>query len=169
MQKREQPVGWPRSTARIVLDAPRVRKDYRRPVLVARQTVRAMVHLDAIRLLDATELGSDNVAACTVALAAGRRRLMIVRVGQTIRAYLNSCRQRATGPDPGVLLGIPSRHLQCAMRGAWFRLDDGVCLAGPCAGAALVPVPIIRKRGYDIRHARRRGPAAVRRCPALVS
>ena len=43
---------------------------------------------------------------------------------------------------PDQLLDAEGRHLVCATHGAVFRVEDGVCLAGPCVGDQLVPVPL---------------------------
>lgn len=35
----------------------------------------------------------------------------------------------------------------CATHGAIFRVEDGVCLAGPCQGDQLEPWPVIIREG----------------------
>jgi nitrite reductase/ring-hydroxylating ferredoxin subunit len=32
--------------------------------------------------------------------------------------------------------------IQCAWHGALFRIEDGACIGGPCAGARLTPWPV---------------------------
>ena len=39
------------------------------------------------------------------------------------------------------------RHLVCATHGAIFRIEDGVCLAGPCQGDQLEPWPVALREG----------------------
>lgn len=59
-------------------------------------------------------------------------------------AYINRC------PHTGVNLEwMPDRFLdrggdfiQCATHGAKFRIHDGYCVFGPCAGDSLQPVPV---------------------------
>ncbi|MCQ4160935.1 Rieske 2Fe-2S domain-containing protein [Roseomonas sp. GC11] len=69
--------------------------------------------------------------------------LFAVRQGEAVQVYVNSC------PHVGVPLEIvpdrfldgPGRHIVCAVHGARFRIEDGFCLSGPCAGDALEAVP----------------------------
>jgi nitrite reductase/ring-hydroxylating ferredoxin subunit len=69
---------------------------------------------------------------------------VVGRVGGRWRAYLNECRHRALPLD----LGAPSpmsddgTHLLCHQHGALYRLDDGLCVVGPCAGERLTPVAV---------------------------
>jgi nitrite reductase/ring-hydroxylating ferredoxin subunit len=35
----------------------------------------------------------------------------------------------------------------CAHHTAMFRLDDGTCYEGPCAGGRLVPVDVVERDG----------------------
>jgi len=68
-----------------------------------------------------------------------QRNIFAVRRNGQIHVYLNCC------PHAGALIDhIPGRffapdgvHLRCGMHGALFRIDDGVCVDGPCEGAAL--------------------------------
>lgn len=81
---------------------------------------------------------------------AGREvRIFAVRRGASAYAYLNRCPHRGTPLDwvPDQLLDAEGRHLVCATHGAVFRVEDGVCLAGPCAGDQLVPVPLALEQG----------------------
>jgi len=65
----------------------------------------------------------------------------VVRVGAQIRGYVDRC------PHAGMPLAMtPDRFLTregdlilCSAHGALFRIDDGLCLGGPCAGRALIP------------------------------
>lgn len=63
--------------------------------------------------------------------------------------WLNSCPHRGTSLDlvPGRFLDVSGQHLVCATHGAVFDPVSGVCLAGPCPGARLVPVRLARTDG----------------------
>ena len=65
--------------------------------------------------------------------------LLVGRVGGAWRAYVNVCRHRALPLDLGV--GSPmsddGRYLLCHQHGALYRLGDGKCTSGPCAGESL--------------------------------
>lgn len=94
-------------------------------------------------------LAEGATRACVVGTADGPRHLIVVRSAGTHRAYLNSCPHQGVRLDwqPGVFLDVEGAHLQCSMHGALFRLRDGQCVAGPCAGRALLSVPLLEKDG----------------------
>ena len=74
---------------------------------------------------------------------------VVVRRGATLAGYEDRC------PHAGWPLGAPDErfltrdgaHLLCAGHGALFRLEDGVCLAGPCVGARLALWPVEARDG----------------------
>lgn len=67
------------------------------------------------------------------------RDVFLVRCGAHIRAYVNSCPHTGAPLDwlPDVFLSADGRLIQCALHGALFRVEDGICVAGPCVGARL--------------------------------
>ena len=72
-------------------------------------------------------------------LRAGRFHGFVVRRGDSLKGYVDSC------PHTGQPLGGPTgRHVTrendlilCTGHGALFRIDDGACTSGPCAGQRL--------------------------------
>jgi len=78
--------------------------------------------------------------------------ILVVRRGQGVYAYVNSCPHTGSPLDwvEHDFLSLDKRHIQCAMHAALFRLTDGRCVAGPCAGAGLTPVPVEVKAGLVI-------------------
>ena len=70
--------------------------------------------------------------------------LMLVRDGDAVRAWANACPHAGRRLDwaPGRFLRTKTGGLVCAVHGATFELEGGVCLAGPCRGDALRSVPI---------------------------
>lgn len=73
----------------------------------------------------------------------------VVRQGEAVRGYVDSC------PHAGWPLAMfddryltrSGDRLLCAGHGALFRLEDGVCTSGPCAGEALTPWPVAVRDG----------------------
>jgi nitrite reductase/ring-hydroxylating ferredoxin subunit len=65
--------------------------------------------------------------------------VLVGRVGGTWRAYANECRHRALPLDLGASspMSDDGRYLLCHQHGALYRVDDGYCFAGPCAGERL--------------------------------
>lgn len=65
--------------------------------------------------------------------------LFAVRKGGAVRVFVNSCPHLGLPLEP-----VPDRFLDrrgemivCAAHGARFRLEDGLCVSGPCLGEAL--------------------------------
>lgn len=65
------------------------------------------------------------------------RSVLLTRSGGELRAYWNVCRHLPVPLDGGVGRLPPGDRFVCLTHGASFRLDDGMCESGPCAGAAL--------------------------------
>ena len=70
--------------------------------------------------------------------------LFLVRRNGRIRAYRNSCPHTGAPLDwvPDQFLNPAGDLIQCATHDALFRIEDGLCVAGPCAGQALTPVSV---------------------------
>lgn len=74
----------------------------------------------------------------------------VVRTATGIAAYVNYC------PHAGHPLNIrPNRFLTpdgnlilCCSHGALFARDNGLCIAGPCQGQKLTPIPVETVAGY---------------------
>ena len=63
----------------------------------------------------------------------------VVRRGDDVRGYIDRCPHAGT---PLALMGdrFLTREgglILCSSHGALFRIDDGLCVAGPCAGRTL--------------------------------
>ncbi len=73
--------------------------------------------------------------------------VFLIRQGDDIHAYENSCPHRGTPLDwrPDRFLDRDGRHILCATHGALFRIADGFCLSGPCVGAGLRKLAIARR------------------------
>lgn len=70
--------------------------------------------------------------------------IVVARRAEQLFAYENRCPHRGTTLDwaPDRFMTEDSTHLQCATHGAQFRVEDGVCVYGPCMGQALAPLAI---------------------------
>ena len=70
--------------------------------------------------------------------------LILHRVGQDVRAWLNICPHAGRRLDwaPGQFLKSREGLLVCAAHGASFELAHGECVAGPCRGEALRAIAI---------------------------
>ncbi|MET0029331.1 MAG: Rieske 2Fe-2S domain-containing protein [Candidatus Thiodiazotropha sp.] len=70
--------------------------------------------------------------------------LLVVRREDRVFAYQNSCPHTGINLEwqPDRFLDISLSFIQCATHGALFRIDDGLCLRGPCVGQRLIPLKI---------------------------
>jgi nitrite reductase/ring-hydroxylating ferredoxin subunit len=75
--------------------------------------------------------------------------LILHRDGEAVRAWLNVCPHAGRRLDwaPGRFLKSKAGELVCAVHGATFELQDGLCVAGPCRGASLRAVAVELRDG----------------------
>lgn len=75
--------------------------------------------------------------------------LFVLRRGETVIAYLNDCPHAGSPLDmpPDQFLSSDGRHFLCHTHGALFRIEDGMCVSGPCHGRSLTPVVIRIENG----------------------
>ncbi len=97
--------------------------------------------LELCRLDDIPDGGARGFAVEGPDLA---QRLIVVRRCGTVVAYVNSCPHALSRLDhePGEFFDDDGEHLFCDSHAALFRVEDGVCIAGPCEGQALTPAPV---------------------------
>jgi nitrite reductase/ring-hydroxylating ferredoxin subunit len=77
-------------------------------------------------------------------MKAGRFHGFAVRTGDAVSGYVDRC------PHMGLPLAQlldayltgDGNLIQCSWHGALFRIEDGMCIGGPCTGAALSRWPL---------------------------
>ena len=77
-------------------------------------------------------------------LRAGRFHGFVVRRGGQVHGYVDRC------PHAGVpmaqrlddYLAPGGELISCSWHGALFRIEDGLCVGGPCVGQHLTPWPV---------------------------
>ena len=72
------------------------------------------------------------------------RGAVLSRRGGRIYAYANVCRHIPLTLDlgDGDVAAADRHHFLCHHHGARYRIEDGVCLSGPCDGEALVRLDV---------------------------
>jgi nitrite reductase/ring-hydroxylating ferredoxin subunit len=73
----------------------------------------------------------------------------VVRRGGTVTGWVDRC-PHAGFPLAQALDQYLTRDgalILCSWHGALFRPEDGACVGGPCAGAALTPWPVVVRDG----------------------
>jgi nitrite reductase/ring-hydroxylating ferredoxin subunit len=74
----------------------------------------------------------------------------VVRCGDEVRGYVNHC-PHAGHPlnlQPHKFLTPDGALILCSSHGALFEKQTGYCVAGPCAGHSLRPVPLTVEAGF---------------------
>ena len=74
----------------------------------------------------------------------------LVRTSTGVAAFVNYC-PHAGHPlnfRPHKFLTADRNLILCSSHGALFERDKGLCIAGPCAGQSLTPVPVEVQGGY---------------------
>ena len=66
-----------------------------------------------------------------------REALVLVDGNRMPRAYLNLCRHLPIPLDAASRQFLRDGQLQCVTHGARYRLEDGLCVTGPCRGFSL--------------------------------
>ena len=101
------------------------------------------------------ELGDPGARGFTLGGGEWPLRGFVVRHGSTVRAYVNHC-PHAGFPlnwQPDGFLAPEAPLILCAMHGALFEIESGLCVAGPCAGRSLRALPVRVTAGYVLLEA----------------
>ncbi|MFN2348338.1 MAG: Rieske (2Fe-2S) protein [Thioalkalivibrio sp.] len=90
------------------------------------------------------DLEATGSLGLTVDLGQGPEEIFVVRRGEVVRAYRNSCPHTGSPLEwqPDVFLDDEGELIVCATHGALFRIEDGLCVAGPCKRKSLTAVPV---------------------------
>ncbi|MBN0989207.1 MULTISPECIES: Rieske (2Fe-2S) protein [Amphritea] len=89
-------------------------------------------------LFDISELTENSAKGIEL----NQRKLFAVCRQGRIYLYENRCPHKGVPLEwlPDTFLDVEKQFIQCSTHGALFTIDKGLCIAGPCAGASLIPV-----------------------------
>jgi len=98
------------------------------------------------RLCREKDILEDGARGFRVETPDGTAAVLLARRNGQLQAYRNRCPHTGVNLDwlPDQFLDFSGRYLQCATHGALFRLHDGFCIHGPCAGQSLQTLPLYR-------------------------
>lgn len=94
-------------------------------------------------LIRLAELPPEGMSEIELTVEGELQSIVLRRSGDRVQAWLNICPHAGRRLDyaPGKFL-LDQGRLVCAAHGASFELEQGVCVAGPCRGASLVPLAV---------------------------
>jgi nitrite reductase/ring-hydroxylating ferredoxin subunit len=77
---------------------------------------------------------------------------LVVRARTGIYAYRNRCPHTGAPMEwePDRFLDFSGTLIQCGIHGALFRVEDGYCIAGPCARQSLQRIAVTERDGWLI-------------------
>ena len=78
----------------------------------------------------------------------------LVRHGEAVRAYRNVCPHAGNFLNwkADAFLTRDQSLIMCSAHGALFNPADGQCVAGPCVGRSLEPVPVMVEAGMVVAY-----------------
>lgn len=90
------------------------------------------------------EIEDGGARGFSLADGSGEREIFVVRCGDRVYGYVNSCPHIGTPLDflPNRFLTADRSEILCSTHGARFQIATGHCVAGPCRGQALRPLPV---------------------------
>ena len=91
------------------------------------------------------ELPEGSSRGFTVQTPSGLEELFVVHKDGRVVAYRNRCPHTGSPLDwlPDQFLTVEGDLIQCATHDARFRIEDGICVAGPCVGGRLSPLTAV--------------------------
>jgi nitrite reductase/ring-hydroxylating ferredoxin subunit len=95
----------------------------------------------------------DNTARNFVLeMRAGRFHGFVIRRGETVHGYVDRCAHMAVplAQQLDQYLTPDGSLIACSWHGALYRIEDGLCVGGPCTGARLIPWPVIVREGMIV-------------------
>lgn len=100
-------------------------------------------------LCAATDIAEGAARAFSITSGGVQQELFIVRRGEYFYAYLNRCPHTGVTLNwqPDQFLDLTGTVIQCSTHGARFRIEDGFCTHGPCAGAFLTALNLTLEQG----------------------
>ncbi|MEW8627677.1 MAG: Rieske 2Fe-2S domain-containing protein [Candidatus Thiodiazotropha sp.] len=96
------------------------------------------------RLCRIDELEDPGSRGFSMELDGETHEILVVRKGERVYGYRNRCPHTGINLEwqPDQFLDLSQSYIQCVTHGALFRIEDGLCLRGPCSGDALSPIRV---------------------------
>jgi nitrite reductase/ring-hydroxylating ferredoxin subunit len=100
--------------------------------------------MDGPHLCTLADLEATGAKGVTLGTLPHLREIVVVQIEDGVRAYANRCPHMYSTLEtfPDRFLDATREHLVCSTHGARFRVQDGLCVSGPCQGYNLEPVAV---------------------------
>lgn len=98
---------------------------------------------DPVLLCDLSDLEDPGALRADLPDDEEQRGVCVVQKAGRVYVYENRCPHTGAPLDwtPGRFLDITNTRIQCSLHAAQFRMEDGFCTWGPCAGDRLKALP----------------------------
>ncbi len=108
---------------------------------------------DSLVLCRLEDIEDGEGKGFTLTRDGARQEIFVVRDGAQVYGYRNLCPHAGSALDwqPDRFMNGDGSYVMCHTHGALFRIEDGYCVAGPCAGKSLTPVPVALDAAGGIR------------------
>ena len=99
--------------------------------------------MNNIRLCNLRDIEDQDSRGFLIKFFGYKIKVIAIRQKNKIFTFENSCPHIGTPLDfkPGKFLNIDKTYIMCSTHGALFRIHDGYCVSGPCAGLNLRLLP----------------------------
>jgi len=97
-----------------------------------------------IKLCNLDDINDGDAHGIELVIGENKRSIICIRQGNQVLAYKNSCPHTGVNLEwqPNQFLDDTRQYLVCATHGALFKIEDGYCVSGPCAGDSLKKLEI---------------------------
>ena len=88
-----------------------------------------------------SDIPDGDAAGFATVIAGKPKAVFAVRRGGEVFVYENDCPHNGTILDSlGDFMSEDGNHIECGTHSALFRIEDGLCVEGPCEGDRLTQI-----------------------------
>ena len=94
----------------------------------------------------------SNAKTLVVDAEGGNRSIVLIKYEDTVKAYLNNCPHQNVPLNEAYKIDVNpfEKTMKCSVHDAFFKIEDGLCVDGPCWNESLETVDIVIDESGDI-------------------
>ncbi|NPA73052.1 MAG: Rieske 2Fe-2S domain-containing protein [Gammaproteobacteria bacterium] len=94
----------------------------------------------------------SNAKTVIVDTDSGHKSILLIKFEERVKAYENNCPHQDVPLNEAYKIDVNpfEKTLKCSVHDAYFNIEDGVCIEGPCWDEALVTVDVRVEENGDI-------------------